>query len=65
VHIPILILERRLGQVLAVTVKRPTPKGGGIMHLIADEMLPEWVSYNLSSAAQPSPAKTGVILSYL
>ena len=47
-----LVLERRLGQLLADTVKRPQPKGPANIQLIADEMLPEWISYNVSSAAQ-------------
>jgi site-specific DNA-methyltransferase (adenine-specific) len=47
-----LTLERRLGELLAQTVRRPHPKGHANIQLIRDELLPEGVTWNASSAAQ-------------
>ena len=47
-----LTLERRLGELLAQTVRRPQPKGHANIQLIRDELLPEGVTWNASSTAQ-------------
>jgi hypothetical protein len=47
-----LVLERRLGQLLAGTVKHDGARGLNHRVIPDDSMLPEWISRNVSSASQ-------------